>query len=387
MEKVRVGIIGCGFTIGIAMAHVEGYKRVPDAELVAMYDKIPGRAAKFIELHKIEGVKAVDDLEEFYSMVDAVSVCTPNFEHANLAIDAMNHGKHVIVEKPFSVNYEDGMRALEESKKHPDLVAMTVFNYREQVEVQQMKRIIDSGILGKIISVRHIGGGGRMWDGERVFLEWRMQEKTSGTGSMADFGVHMLDLTDYLLHDKIGDYVKFNGMTSTLVKERYVIDENDVMGGKKGDEKAPVTNDDVATFSAVTESGTLVTFETGRLVGSMQMFEIAGDQGIVLRNNTLIPMGKIGLFDRSKPVAPGARRMPGFDIIDIDADILESRKGAGMLGHDGVLGEFIHCIKTGEKPVRDFRHGLYIQKLIDNFSKAAKTGETVEEKVTEAEIK
>ena len=87
-------------------------------------------------------------------------------------------------------------------------------------------------------------------------------------------------------------------MTSTLVKERYVIDPNDVMGGKKGDEKAPVTNDDVATFSALTESGTLVTFETGRLVGSMQMMEIAGDQGIVLRNNSLIPMGKLGLFDR-----------------------------------------------------------------------------------------
>ena len=57
-----------------------------------------------------------------------------------------------------------------------------------------------------------------------------------------------------------------------------------------------------------------------------------------------------------------------------------------MLGHDGVLGEFVNCIQTGEKPVRDFRHGLYIQKLIDNFSKAAKTGETVFEKVTEAEI-
>ena len=382
MEKVKVGIMGCGFTIGIAMAHVEGYKRVPNAELVAMYDKIPGRAAKFMEIHKIEGVKACDDLEEFYAMVDAVSVCTPNFEHANMAIDAMEHGKHVIVEKPFSLSYEDGLRALKAHKDHPDLVAMTVFNYREQAEVQMFKRIIDSGKLGKIISVRHIGGGGRMWDGEHVFLEWRMQEKTSGTGSMADFGVHMLDLTDYLLHDRIGDYTEFNGMTSTLVKERYVIDPKDVMGGKLGDEKAPVTNDDVATFSAVSESGTLVTFETGRLVGSMQMFEIAGDMGIVLRNNTLLPPGKIAFFDRANSTG----RFPKMEVIDIDADIMESRKGAGMLGHDGVLGEFVDCILTGKAPVRDFRHGLYIQKLIDNFSKAAKTGVTVKETVSEKNI-
>lgn len=382
MNKVRIGIIGTGFTIGIANAHVEGYKRVPGCELVAVYDKIPGRAAAFIEKHKIEGVKACDDIEEFYSMVDAVSVCTPNNMHAPMAIDAMEHGKHVIVEKPFATTYEDGMRALEAAKKHPDLVCMTVFNYREQIEVQKMKRIIDSGILGKIISVRHIGGGGRMWDGENVYLEWRMQEQTSGTGSMADFGVHMLDLTDYLLHDIIGDYVQFNGMTSTLVKERYVIDPQDVMGGKAGDEKAPVTNDDVATFSAVTENGVLCTFETGRLVGSMQMFEIAGDQGIVLRNNTLIPNGKIALFDRKTAKGP----FPRMEIIDIDEDIIESRKGSGMLGHDGVLGEFIDCIQTGKKPVRDFRHGLYIQKLIDNFSSAAKTGQTVYEKVSENEI-
>ncbi|MCF0135154.1 MAG: Gfo/Idh/MocA family oxidoreductase [Lachnospiraceae bacterium] len=382
MEKVRVGIIGTGFTIGIANAHVQGYQRVPGCELVAMYDKIPGRAAKFMEKFKIEGLKACESLEEFYSMVDAVSVCTPNNEHANLAIDAMNHGKHVIVEKPFSTSYEEGLRALNASKEHSELVCMTVFNYREQVEVQQMKRIIDSGILGKIISVRHIGGGGRMWDGEHVFLEWRMQEKTSGTGAMADFGVHMLDLTDYLLHDIIGDYVQFNGMTSTLVKERYVINEKDVMGDKKGDEKAPVTNDDIATFSALSESGCLCTFETGRLVGSMSMFEIAGDQGIVLRNNTLYPAGKMGLFDRSKTKGP----FPSFETIDIDADIMESRKNSGLLGHDGVLGEFIDCIQTGKKPVRDFRHGLYIQKLIDNFSSAAKTGQTVYEKVSESEI-
>ncbi len=384
MEKVRVGIIGTGFTIGIANNHVKGYAKIDDAQLVAMYDAIPGRAAAFMERHKIEGVTACESFEEFLGMVDAVSVCTPNSTHVDLAIQCLEAGKHVIVEKPFSLSYEDGMRALRAHEQHPELVAMTVFNYREQVEVQMMKRIIDSGILGKIVSVRHIGGGGRMWDGERVFLEWRMQEATSGTGAMADFGVHMLDLTDYLLHDIIGDYVQFNGMTTTLVKDRYVIDPNDVMGGKAGDEKAPVTNDDVATFSAVTESGTLVTFQTGRLVGGMSLFEIAGDQGIVTRCGAY-GKGKLGLFDRSK--AEGfARFMGQIKEIDIDQDILDAAADQGM-GHTGVLAEFIDCIKNGKKPVRDFRHGIYVQKLIDNFSKAAKTGQTVYEQVTEADIK
>jgi predicted dehydrogenase len=205
-----------------------------------------------------------------------------------------------------------------------------------------------------------------------------MQEKTSGTGSLADFGVHMLDLTDYLLHDKIGDYVSFNAMTSTLVKERYVIDGTDVMGGKKGDEKAPVTNDDVSVFSAVSESGALVTFQTGRLVNCLSMFEIAGTNGVVTRSSAY-PKGKLGFYDRTAG-------KPMLEQIDIDADIMEEAEKHKGIGHGGVLGEFIRCIKTGEQPVRDFTHGVYIQRLIDNFSKSAKTGETIHEKVSETDI-
>ena len=382
MDKVRIGIIGTGFTIGIAASHVKGYSNIPDAEIAALYDQVPGRAKVFADFHKMGDVKICDTMEELFDMVDAVDICTPNFTHADLAIKAMEAGKHVIVEKPFALSFEDGMRAVEAHKKHPELVAMTVFNYREQVEVQMMKRIIESGKLGNIVSVRHIGGGGRMWDGENVYLEWRMQEKTSGTGSMADFGVHMLDLTDYLLHDIIGDYVKFDAITTTLVKERYPIDPTDVMGGKSGAPKEPVTNDDVAVFAALSESGVLCSFQTGRLVGGMTLFEIAGDQGIVTRCGAY-PMGKIGLGVRDPQ-----SKMPFIRIepIDIDEDIMKNDKDHGM-GHTGVLEEFVDCVKNGKTPVRDFTHGVYVQKIIDNFDKAAKTGCAVCEKVSEKDMR
>lgn len=383
MEKVRIGIIGTGFTIGIAMSQINGYKKIEDAEVVAAYDIIPGRVEAFLERHKLEGIHPCTSLEELFSMVDAVSVCTPNYTHVDLAIKAMEAGKHVIVEKPFSLNYEDGMRALRAHEAHPDLVAMTVFNYREQKEVQMMKRIVDSGKLGKIISVRHIGGGGRMWDGEHVYLEWRMQEATSGTGAMADFGVHMLDLTDYLLHDQIGDYVKFDALTTTVVTERYPVDPTSVMGEKLGEQKRPVTNDDLAVFSAVTESGAMCTFQTGRLVNGINLFEIVGEQGVVCRCSAY-PDGKLGLADRSK----GNPKMPfmKMEVIDIDEDIMNSAEGMGM-GHTGVLREFVNCIKMGKKPVRDFTHGIYVQKIIDNFAEAARTGRTVCEKVSEKDIR
>ena len=126
MEKVRIGMIGTGFTIGIAMSQVNGYKNIPDAEIVAAYDIVPGRAAAFIEKHKLEGIHPCESLEELFGMVDAVNVCTPNSTHVDLAIRAMEAGRHVIVEKPFSLNYEDGLRALRAKEKYPNLVAMTV---------------------------------------------------------------------------------------------------------------------------------------------------------------------------------------------------------------------------------------------------------------------
>jgi predicted dehydrogenase len=217
-----------------------------------------------------------------------------------------------------------------------------------------------------------------MWDAENVYLEWRMQEKTSGSGSLADFGVHMLDLTDYLLHDLCGDFTDFTAMVSTEIKERYLIDPKDPMGGKAGDEKGNVTNDDVAAFTAISESGTLFSFNTGRLVSGVSLFEIAGENGVLLRCSTY-PNTQIGCYIRGE-----GEGFPMLKPIEIDE---EFRGGDSMrMGHLGVAKEFVDCIKTGKKPVRDFTRGLYIQRLVDNFVKAAKTGQTVHEKVAEKDI-
>lgn len=102
MEQIRVGIIGTGFTIGIAKSHYDAYQKCDKTTVTAFYDILPGRSQAFIEKHKIEGVKACETLEEFFSMVDAVSLCIPNCFHADMAVKVMEAGKHVLVEKPFS---------------------------------------------------------------------------------------------------------------------------------------------------------------------------------------------------------------------------------------------------------------------------------------------
>ncbi|MGI6578476.1 MAG: Gfo/Idh/MocA family protein [Eubacteriales bacterium] len=396
---VRIGIVGTGFTIGIARQHFEGFKTCKDANVVAVYDIIQGRAQLFLERHGIENVKVCQSLEELFEMVDAVSICTPNNTHAELAIRALEAGKHVLVEKPFANTYEEGLKAYECSLKYPDLVAMTVFNYRERASIQFMKRIIDAGALGTIVSMRYAGGGGRMWDSEKVYLEWRMKEETSGTGSLADFGAHQLDLTDYLLHDLVGDFVSFTAASSTLVKDRYIIDPDDPLGNPLPSmERTAVTNDDVSAFTAISESGALFNYQTGRLVPGGSTFEIVGSNGMLSETSAIPRPGQkqtllVSIKDAARYVYQIPELQPLVDAkpvmfgrpapipIEIPEDLVDMSNSFGF--HGGVLNEFVNCIVNGEKPVRSFGRGLYVQKLIDNFAKAAKTGKTVYEKVSQ----
>lgn len=374
MEQIRIGIIGNGFTIGIAKSHYDAYVKCDKTKVVALYDIIPGRSKVFMEKHGIEGVTACESLEELFSMVDAVSLCVPNYLHADLAVKAIEAGKHVLVEKPFSVNAEMGLKAVEAAEAHPEIVAMTSFNYREQAAVQYMKEIIDSGVLGQIRFVRHHGGGGRIANSEKVYLEWRMRKDTSGTGSLADFGAHMLDLSDWMLGEQCGQFVSYSAMTSTSIKQRYLIDGESVVGEKLGDQKGDVTNDDTASFTAITDKGVLFAFMTSRINYAGADFEIVGEYGAI-SNSTKWPRGTIGMSLINAPL-PGETEIKfGMHPVAIP----EKYMGEGTQGvqHYGVICEFADCILTGKKPVRDLQRGLFIQKEIDNFAKAAEEGRTV----------
>ncbi|NLS84586.1 MAG: Gfo/Idh/MocA family oxidoreductase [Ruminococcaceae bacterium] len=113
MKKIKVGIVGTGYTVGIANNHVNGYLACKtDCELVALYDIVPGRAAQWAK-EKNLSVKICDTFDALLDEVDAVSVCTPNYAHVPLVIRALERGKHVLCEKPLSTSAaicEDAVR-------------------------------------------------------------------------------------------------------------------------------------------------------------------------------------------------------------------------------------------------------------------------------------
>ena len=118
-KKVRYGIIGTGW---IAGEHIAALMKQPDVEIVAGADLIPGKAAAFFEKYGLTNVKT--DYKNGYEMVndkslklDAVSICTYNRQHAPCAIEALEAGVHVLLEKPFTVTLDEAVEVMRAERK------------------------------------------------------------------------------------------------------------------------------------------------------------------------------------------------------------------------------------------------------------------------------
>ena len=186
-KKLRVGIIGTGW---IAEAHVESYLRQPDVQIVAMADLIPGKAEKFAAHYGVKNCKFYPDHKAMLEneQLDAVSVCTYNTQHAAPTIDALNRGVHVLLEKPFTATLEEAADIMRAEKKSGKVLTIG-FQPRMDANMKQIKKIVDSGALGKIYYIQ-TGGGRRRGIPNSTFIE----KKTAGIGALGDIGCYSLDM-------------------------------------------------------------------------------------------------------------------------------------------------------------------------------------------------
>ena len=188
-KKVRVGLIGTGW---IAEEHIRQYLKFPDVELVAMADLIPGKAEKFCKRFGIDPA-AIHFYPDHKSMLDneqldAVSVCTYNRTHAVCTIDALNAGVNVLLEKPFTVTLDEAVEVMKAEKASGKLLSIG-FQPRMDPNMQQIKKIVESGALGEVYYIQ-TGGGRRRGIPNSTFIE----QKTAGVGALGDIGCYSLDM-------------------------------------------------------------------------------------------------------------------------------------------------------------------------------------------------
>ncbi|MDF2645325.1 MULTISPECIES: Gfo/Idh/MocA family protein [unclassified Paenibacillus] len=337
MSKIKVAVVGCG---SIAKhRHIPEYAWNSNVELVAFVDPVLERAEHFAQLH---GGKAYSSYTEMLKQekVDAVSVCTPNFLHAEVSIAAANAGAHVLVEKPMASTAEEAEAMIEAAKKN-GVFLMVGHNQRLMPPHVKAKEILNSGKLGKVLTFRtsfgHPGPEGWSVDGRE---SWFFRKEEATMGAMGDLGVHKSDLIRWLLADEVAQVAAFVG---TLHKEGTDVDDN-------------------ATCLLRMKSGA-----TGSLVASWTYYKGQDNSTVLWCENGVIKIDT----DPNDQV-----------IVELRDGTVERYK-VGQIAtnekqtHSGVIDEFVTSILEGQKPRISGEEGLRSLQVILAAFESEATGKVI----------
>ena len=211
---IRVGIAGCGKIAQVR--HLPEYQDRPDVTIRGLFDLNQERAKALAEQYKARAYASYEELLADPE-IDAVSICTANIAHAEMAIAALRAGKHVLCEKPMATTLEDCERmvkAAEESGK----VLMIGQNQRLAAAHVKAKELLEAGAIGRLISFttafRH--GGPETWTVDPGANTWFFDKSRAVMGAMADLGIHKTDLIQFLTGQKV---VQVQAHLATLDKK------------------------------------------------------------------------------------------------------------------------------------------------------------------------
>ncbi|MCI5649584.1 MAG: Gfo/Idh/MocA family protein [Fusicatenibacter sp.] len=190
-RKLRVGIIGTGW---IAEAHMVSYLNMPDVEVVAGADLVEGKAEAFFRKFQVEAKcyrSHKEMLDDESLELDAVSVCTYNRTHAECAIYALKKGVNVLLEKPMCVTLDEAVEICKAEKESQKVLSIG-FQPRLDENMKMIKKIVESGELGKVYYIQT--GGGRRRGIPTPYGTSFIEDKTAGIGALGDIGCYSLDM-------------------------------------------------------------------------------------------------------------------------------------------------------------------------------------------------
>jgi predicted dehydrogenase len=368
MGQLRVGMVGYAF---MGAAHSQAWRTVNhafDLPLSARMSVVCGRdetkvaaaAAKLgWESHATDWreVVARDD-------IDLIDVCTPGDTHAEIAIAALEAGKHVLCEKPLanSVAEARGMAAAAAAAALRGQKTMCGFNYRRVPAVALMRDLVASGRIGTVRHVRAVYLQDWIVDPEFP-LVWRLQKDVAGSGALGDIGAHIVDLTQFVTGQKI---TSVSALTETFVRERPLPG----VGGS-----GPVTVDDAALFLARLEGGAVATYEATRFATGRKnglRVELNGSLGSVAFD--FERMNELEFYDATLPTTE-----QGFNrilVTEPDHPYMAAWWPAGhLIGYEHSFThearDLLAAIAAGDDPAPSFADALQVQLVLDAVERSA----------------
>lgn len=338
MEKVRFGIVGCGV---IAEFHFRAIGDIEEAEAAGCVDAYAPSAERFSAAH---GIRRYETLEAMLAdpQIDAVTICTPSGLHASQAIMAMRAGKHVVCEKPMSLTLEDADRLIATANETGVKVCI-ISQFRYAPAVQAVKRAMDAGALGRIVS-----GSLQMkyYRSDEYYASgaWRGTKAMDGGGCLMNQGIHGVDVFRYLM-----------GPVKSLV-------------GYARTQQRHIEVEDSAAAALEFACGAVGTIEGSTLCcpGYPRRIEICGDRGSVVLEENAILRWDCAHYDIGLPVGVNATHVASSDPKAID-----------VVGHTRQIRNFVSAIVRGEPLMAPAESGRPALEIILGIYQSSETGKPV----------
>jgi predicted dehydrogenase len=271
--QLRVAIVGTGF---IGRVHARS-ARLAGGRVVGVLASSGSRSRAAADDLDVERAFASFD-EIAGDAVDVVHICTPNHLHAEMAIAALESGKHVVCEKPIAVTSAQGERLADAVANAPGILAVP-FVYRYHPVVRHARALARSGGLGEIRLIH--GSYLQDWLASPDDTNWRVDARLGGASrAFADIGSHWCDLVEFVTGHRFTALV---ASTATFVRERPQAEHRESFGrADVAGAPVPVTTEDAASVILRTDRGALATVAVSQVSPGRKnrlWFEIDGSEG------------------------------------------------------------------------------------------------------------
>ena len=340
---VNVGVIGCGKIAQVR--HLPEYADNKDCKIVGVYDINGERAGQIAEQYHAKAYASVEELLADQS-IEAVSVCTANATHAEIAIAALKAGKHVLCEKPMAISLEQCEAMVNEAKRNQRFL-MIGHNQRLAKAHAEARKLVEKGEIGKILTFRTTFGhqGPETWTIDPA-INWFFDKKSAVFGAMADLGIHKTDLIQFLTGQRVS---RVNAYLGTL-------DKRDKNGNLIG------VDDNAICIYQMTD-GTV-----GTMTASWTMYGLEDNSTVLYGTDGVLyiydhPEYSIRLVRKN-----GEQALYALDHIQTNDHQTKS----------GVIDLWISCIEHNTPPEISGEDALHAMKAVFAALRSAETEKTVE---------
>lgn len=380
-SELGVGMAGYAF---MGAAHSQAWRTAPrffDLPLVPRMRAVAGRDASAVRAaaERLGWDDAVTGWRELLTRDDVglVDVCTPGDTHAEIAIAALEAGKHVLCEKPLAntVAEAEAMAAAAEAAAERGVLAMVGFTYRRVPAIALARQLVEQGRIGQ---VRHVRAQYLQdWIADpQAPMSWRLDKQKAGSGALGDIGAHVVDLAQYVTGESL---TGVSGLLETFVHERpEAASSSGLSGVADGGRTGKVTVDDAAVFLGRLSGGGLASFEATRFAWGRKnaiRLEVNGSKGSLAFD--FEDMNLLHFYDAEEaPQTAGFRRI-------IVTEPEHPYGGAWWPpGHGlGYEHAFTHQVvdlmgdlAAGRQPTPSFSDGLQVQRVLDAVERSSAGG-------------